>query len=193
MVLTLCIPLFQIKDIEEHSFAYFLLLMCNPRLHLHRHHHTHAPIHRQPRAWNQSQYSHVVHYSEWSVRPDRYHQSHDNNGGASRKGLILPETCPPHSMERGPVGLKVTLYHWEKSLRRGGETNLQSLVPIPPAPQLTSLLVFWRSEHVDVVTERRAFSGLLSPRNWLFSTFVTLKYAWQLPWCVALSCTTCTW
>lgn len=30
MVLTLCIPLFQIKDIEEHSFAYFLLLMCNP-------------------------------------------------------------------------------------------------------------------------------------------------------------------
>lgn len=30
MVLILCILLFQIKDIKEHSFAYFFLLMCNP-------------------------------------------------------------------------------------------------------------------------------------------------------------------
>lgn len=29
----------------------------------------------------------------------------------AERGLILPETCPLQSMERGPPGLKVTLYH----------------------------------------------------------------------------------
>lgn len=58
----------------------------------------------------------------------------------------------------GPPGLKVTLYHWEKSLRRGGETNLHSPVPIPPALQLTSLLVLWWAEHMHVVTPGEPFS-----------------------------------
>lgn len=43
-------------------------------------------------------------------------------------------------MELGPGGLKVTLYHWEKSLRPDGETNLQNLLPIPPASQLTCFI-----------------------------------------------------
>lgn len=102
----------------------------------------------------------------------------------AESGFILPETCPLQSMEQGPPGLKVTLYHWEKSLRWGGETNLHSPVPIPPALHLTSLLVLWWAEHMHVVTPGKLFfPDLFSLHNWLFSTFVTLKYSWRLPRC----------
>lgn len=85
----------------------------------------------------------------------------------------------PPTAERVPPGLKVTLYHWEKSLRRGGETNLQSPAVSPPGatPHLFIGTVMseahacWQSLIFYFIF--LFFAEFLPLHNWLFSTIVT--------------------
>lgn len=106
---------------------------------------------------------------------DRYHQSPDNDCGA-RKGPILPLHC----MKWDPVGLKVNLYHQDKSLHWYKKTNLQSRIPHSPSTTPKQFIgIFTISTWA--LCRSFFFSELQSLRNWQFSTFVTLKYAAQFP------------
>lgn len=92
--------------------------------------------------------------------------------------VLVPSAC-----KHVPPGLKVTLYHWEKSLRWGGETNLH-MQPGPRSPSATPHLLLGM-----VMSEAHAcwqsyflfFADLLPLHNWLFSKFVTWKYSRPLP------------
>lgn len=90
--------------------------------------HTKAPFHQQPRAWNQSQYSRGARCSKRSVRPDRYHQSHDNYPGASRKRAHFTWDLSSSVYGAGPsrtqgyplsLGKIITLRRVDKSAQPG--------------------------------------------------------------------------
>lgn len=61
--------------------------------------------------------------------------------------------------------------------RRGDK----STEPAPYSPSITANLFYWYSNDLSawmLSRQGKAFSDLLSPHSWLFSTFITLKYAW---------------
>lgn len=149
----ICVLWFPVTEITAHYFVFNLfyskvLQPCNTCAHTHTMMLMHIFISKtnDKKSISVFIYSSLLRAKRASWQIPSKSGSQDNNCGAGRKGLFLPETCPLHSMELGPGGLKVTLYHWEKSLRPDGETNLQNLLPIPPASQLTcfiGILTIW--------------------------------------------------
>lgn len=99
-------------------------------------------------------------------------RSHDNDCSVGKKTSFY-QTCLLHCAERSPAGLKVTLYHWKKSLRQDRETNLPSRVPFPQHHGQSVYRYPNDLQWTDVVMARPAFSALFSLHNWLFSTFRT--------------------
>lgn len=105
-------------------------------------------------------------------------------GQAERASICLRDV-PLHSEERGPVVLKVTLYHQEKSLMRDEETNLPSPGLSSPASASISLLAFQQTQDMNVVTADACFfffSNLPHVAAQLAVQHIstTFKYGWQL-------------
>lgn len=145
-----------------------------------------APVHWQPRARNQSQHLCIVHHSEQNVRPDRYHQSHaawqqlrceQNRAHFTWDMSSSFYGAGPHRTQGYPLSPGEII-----TPRRGDK----STEPGPYSPSITANLfigiLMFTAHGCCHNGARRAFSDLPTLHNWLFSTFTTLKYAWQLPW-----------
>lgn len=98
----------------------------------------------------------------------------------------------PPPAQRVPLGLKVTLYHWEKSLRRGRETNLHSAAgsASPGATPHLLIAMVMRVKHMHV--SNPIFLQIYSLCTISFQQIYDIKNIPGRSLAVALCCSDCT-